>query len=720
MASPRKASPSKGQNQRKTPKLKSAEKLAVSQEIKVEDLLHDFLRQELAPDPNDGNSYYLGKVLDISDSSQNFNIFNDSISNMERFYSNYKTSEKLDGKTLLVHIPELYSTNDFTREDSLSTYTKFKINYYGESAVKKDDILKIVFKNNNSFKDPEIISIFRSDGNENYEVERQRLLDSFQSYRECRVLQISGSNASTLDLNNSYLATPVAGYYQLFNELNFILSNDGFKTFIREQGPNTNITFQQISQITYKIYADLKVKAKVEQTKLQNNIFQDSEAKPAFEERSDFEVLLRLNYNDVNTLKKFASFIDQKLSKFNFFSNIGSPAQLEGTKTFYLDISIDIQAVVGSNLDDVNVDKYLEFSEARKSGPSPSSSPATVQSSQTTETTLQQNTTPDACENAQPAVVDLYISTENKQKWTRNLFDSQFVDHFLKLETNVRLPIDYVPLRFPIKTTDDILQFENLKISGEKVNKKDSIVSYTFQELQKKNPKFYNIPQKILQKNEKEKLSIGIKSNYKDPQKTNYVSEKSLNFRIEQISNFLKNLKDLISQNEQVSSTDVLILPLNVVRANTGGNSDTESRHYYGQAVDFVVYVKLPNISNPNKPLIFQIPPIVVYFYCRKLAERQQFVENSGNGIFINESYNHFEFLFFPGDEEIPRDIKSGLTEDERKNGRLWVVGSNDDALKNIDKLKNSEKHKVLRDYLNANYARVGSGNPVQKILRLL
>lgn len=710
------SAPSKGQNLRRTPNLKSAEKIAASQAITIEDLKDEYFRDLFAPNPDDGNNYYLGIVLDVLKQGQEqqniFNIFEDSVSNLERFYSNYKTSEKLNGIKLLVHIPDLYSTADFTEQDILSRYTKFKINYFGSDPIKKYDILKIIFKNKNSFSDPEIVSIHRSDGNENFKATPNNLQSSTETYKDCRILQLSGSNAQSLDLNNSFLSAPIAGYYQLFSDLEFVFSPSGIKTFIAEQGLKIPLNFES-TQITYEIYADDKVKSKVTQNNLKDRIFQDSAATPPFESRQEFEVLIRLKSSSSEYLKRFASFIEKKLSRFKFFVQTGISVPLNNS--FYLDILVDIQADVGEDIENFTVDKYIEFSETKRQGPSPTPRADTVQSNQNPQQTVQAKLNPDPCQNTQPVSTELYISIDDKNKWIRSLYDSPFVEYFLNGKNSISLPITYVS-ESNIINVDDILSPANLKISGEKINKKDKIISYTFDELLKKNSKFYSIPQPILQKN----TNIGIKSNFKDPQKTNYISEKSLNLRIQKISNYLKILKNFIVSNEQVNNDDVLILPLNVIRANTGGAPDTESRHYYGQAVDFVVYVRLPDLQNPGKFKIFQIPPIVVYFYCRRISESKQEISISGYGIFIKENYNHYEFAFIPQDEENPKEVRLGLTDDEISNGRLWVVGSGVDEFKNINSLDNGEKHKLLVNYTNVNYAGATSANPVQKILRLL
>lgn len=717
------SAPSHGASQRKKPATRTAEKIAVNKNLTVEDLLHDFLRQQLAPDPNDGNNYYLGIVLSIQEAKQNdtsiYNIFDDSVINMERFYTNFKSAETETTKRLLVHIPELYSTNEYSKDSVYNRYTKFKINYSGGETIKVNDILKITFKNSSDFTDPEIISIHKSKENENYVLEAEKIRNSLESVNQCRVLQLNNGNLPTADLNSVYLETPFAGYYQLFSELAYVLSPDGFNTFIRQQPVGSDITIDKLSLIKYEIYADSKVKAIVEQPKLQANFKADKDGIPVIsDQREDYEVLIRLRLNDKKILTKFASFIDEKLSRFKFFSEITSvkDSEIKKDNTFYLDIIIDVEAISKEDLENISVDKYIEVSNQKKNGSGPSASSANTQSSQNSNQTVQQNSTFDPCENLQPQNTDIYVSINDTTKWTRRLSDSSFVNYALG-NSNLSVPLKGTNITSPQGFMNYLISEEYLKISGEKVSKKESVSTfYDFQELVKINPKFYSIPQKVIQTDKQKK--IGIQSNFKDNRKDNFISEGSLNYRISQISKFLGQLREDIAKKETNDKNKVLIIPLNVLRANRGAGSDQESRHYYGQAVDFVVYV---NFSNDlASPSIFQIPPEIVYLYCNKLSEKSNSVSNCGNGIFIKEMYNHFEYLVFPADERASTEVRVGLTEDERKYGRLWVVGGSNDQLKDIEKFKVAEKQKVLLDYISKNYAKLNTANPVLKIKDLL
>jgi hypothetical protein len=301
------------------PKSKHAEKIAVNQRLPVESLLEDFIRQELAPDSNDGNNYYVGKVVQvIAENNKDigiFDIFNDSVSNLERFYSNYKTQDKVITNQYVVHIPELYSTSRIDNGGSLlNYYTKFKINYSGKDAIKVNDLVKIVFKNAKNFSDPQIIAVYKSNGDDNSEVDlKGKITQSLQSYNNCRVLQLEGSAAPNADLNSSFVSDPVAGYYQLFDTLDYVFSPSGFQNFLRQEGPKNTINVDNLKKIIYSIYCDSKVKEiGKNKSNLKNNFKDDGSAIPKVvvgEDRSSFEVLVRLMFADEKSLEKYSKYI---------------------------------------------------------------------------------------------------------------------------------------------------------------------------------------------------------------------------------------------------------------------------------------------------------------------------------------------------------------------------------------------------------------------------
>ena len=100
--------------------------------------------------------------------------------------------------------------------------------------------------------------------------------------------------------------------------------------------------------------------------------------------------------------------------------------------------------------------------------------------------------------------------------------------------------------------------------------------------------------------------------------------------------------------------------------------------------------------------------------------------DNCGYGIFIDDVYNHFEFLGFVEGEQDPSKIKSGLTPEEKGNGRLWIRGSEKDktlseALKKGGTANVLSLKEVIKEYVKKNYLDPSTdGRTVFKFSRLL
>lgn len=719
---------------------KQLEKIAVNPNLPVENLLDEFLRQSLTPNVNDGNNYYIGHVVGVLDSKSKigmFDIFNDSTSNLERFFSNKNKRETKDVKKLIVHIPELFSVGDYaidTENDILNYVTKFRINYSGATKIKIGDLVKVVFKNNTTFTDPEILSVSDFYNESIIKTRKDSLKEKINSYLECRITQLAGSQGSPINLDSIFFKLPTSGYYQLFNEISLLLSKPGYINFASYLGKIDKENFiKELSQIKYQLFCDNKVKAIAElnsnlKTLLTGKILQKSLNDPV--DQLDYEVYLKISTDNIDisnnkdNLKQLTSYIQERIAdKHNFvIENLGI-FNTEGSTTnnqfFLLKIDVNLSSDVSV---DENVDSYIQKSEEIKNGGIPSTSGQETSITTAANTAfVQQNSNTQQCENPAAVINEYYINIKDIQKYKRNIDDRAYVDYFLNKPSDT-LPIPYPSAKekLPISSLD-ILSPKNLKLAGQYVKeKKNPFVS--FEDLKKENINFYRIPDKIAKLNqkaiEKGEEIIDINSNF-DNENKNFISEQALQFRIKKISNFLTQLKYVIARNEFVDSASdkkiidtekekrVLILPINVIRIKKGKSEYKFSRHYFGQAVDFTVYIKDLNDE------IYQIPPEIVYLYCKKTMAGSN--ELYGNGIFFNEMYNHFEFVFINDGEEnlLSLDNTKNLTQDEKRNGRLWVSGELPEGLKKIQDLTIEKLDKEIINYIT----KKASNN--QKILRL-
>lgn len=678
---------------------KHVEKASVKSNLPVEDLLQDFLRQSFAPNSNDGNNYYVGLVVKVITSGDEnlylYDIFEDSLVNQERFSNDTNKKEKEKTIKLLVHIPELFSIGhniivpgDAKFLDALHYASSFKVLYHGNDKINVGNYVKIVFKNNQSFKDPEIVSIYRADSEAkivNYA--NNRIIQAFQSELNCRVDQLSGSQAPSSNINLITLSTPTIGYYQFFNSLESLLSKNGQDSFKRNyiDNPAQDFSFNDLE-------ISIAISKKIESTAGNNAVVK---SKILSTESEDYLIYIILNHPKSEFLEKYASFIEKNITSYQFSSN-----GLEFTNENKIcTIIIDILAFKQKDGEVPSLDTYIKNSEEFKNSGIAVVADQDIEIPQQNSGTVTMNVTMDGCENQAPGNKELYFDYDLKYK--------PFVEFLLQGKKLVKLPWKYAT---EITKTEDLLNLENLKISSQKIAKNEELSVYNFEDLLKINKSFYSYPQRIL-KDAALMEKIKANSNFSNS-KNHFILKESLDARLYKIQKFLYSLRSKVAENEGIPITNVLVLPTNVIKARTTGKQDYEfSRHYFGLAVDFMVIIKFLDDS------IKQIPPLIVYLYCKKTAGNEK--SNTGNGIY--DKYNHFEYLNYQYDEESPKDLLKGLSNDERDNGRIWVNNTQiQEELKKINDQPIQKMDQNLVNYAMKKFGSITTGQTINKIMRLL
>lgn len=692
--------PAANQKSSKKSKNTNLEKIAVKPNLPVENLLAEFLREQLAPNPDDGNNYYIGVVVDVLTQQSKldfgiFDIFSDSISNLERYYNDQGDKSKEEIKKIIVHIPELFSTSHVSLGNPIFLETKFKINYSGSEPISKNDLVKIVFRNAQSFSDPEIISIHKSNGsNRLINIEHKKNYDIFNESNECRNLLIETNILTGADQNSVIQDSPYAGYKQLFSELKLIFSEQGYELFRLNQGDTSVFlqTFKENFKFSIRMSSNVDGISGISDEKTKGPKF-TLENKDGFEQQ-DYEVGVQISIsknlqNFTARAQQFSEFLIQHMDKYGFQSKTYIvPDEQNSSNPIVINHLIDIAVLPIGDL--ASFEKYKKRSEELEAGGNSVSQNQNVenipnsivtQNIQNTSTTVQPNTNPEQCPVTPPSVREIYINIEDKTKWTRKQ-DLKYVDYFLNnTETSSKsCPINYIagPNKGnkSISSTDVPIKKQNLMLSGDLFKKDSSSPFYTFEQLEKENKKFYNITQNALKLQKEQKKAIEINSSYSD-EKNNFITKTALNLNLEKLNYFLTAIRTLIANNEFAEIKDgdkrlekVLVLPINVIRKKPrSGAKFPDSRHYFGLAVDFVVYIKVGE-------KIYQIPPGIVFLYIRKIcALNSDVLRRTGNGVYVNELYNHFEILFTPDYEEKPSSFfktNKTLTNLEIQNGKVW------------------------------------------------
>jgi hypothetical protein len=686
---------------------KHSEKIAAKSSLTVNELLEDFLRQQLSPNSNDGNSYYVGYVVKVitkeDDNIYLYDIFEDSLVNLERFSNDTNKKETQNTKKILVHIPELFSFGqeiikpDKNYFDELHYSTAFKVLYTGNEAIEVGNYVKVVFKNNQDFKSPEITTVYKA--KEDFTIIQQtkdQIKKSFNDNLNCRTDQLFGSSPNSQNINTIAQQDPTIGYYQLFNNLELVFSRRGEENFARNYLSSyiaSNIG-STLSDLKTNIYCSKGVEKTVGKNVIcTNRIIANKEV-------NDYIIYLEVSHPNSDIITKYYDYLQKNLTavQFTFIKNEFTD---EGKK---LNIEIDILAFSIREGETPSLETYLNKSEVLKNGGSLVLSGQDIPAPEQSSGTIISKTTPDACENQIPTNLNLYLEPDRRYQ--------KFIDKLLLGKSNTILPYNY---GFPINNPEDLILTHALYFSGEKALNKDTKPMYTFSELEKINKNFYSTPERVLKlKKNNSNISLpSINSNFFDSKK-NYITEDALNLRLEKLSNFLLKLRENVRLTEQVPISNVLILPINVLRAKKINAKDFEfSRHYFGLAVDFVIFVKFPG------NLVKQIPSDVVYLYCRKTAGSDK--KTTGNGLYLDENYNHFEYLFDFFGEEDPKNSLKKLSSDEKENGRIWVKKKNlDGDLKEINDQSSQKIEQILINYVMKTKGSVITGQTTNKIMELV
>jgi hypothetical protein len=724
MGDPKVKKPSSSPSPSRGARTKHLEKIAVKPNLPVENLLDEFIRQSLAPDANDGNNYFIGHVVGKITSKndiQMYDIFTDSVSNLERFHASRNKRESKDiQQKLIVHIPELYSLGDVPTapdKDILHYVTKFRVDYSGPNEVKIGDLVKIVFKNSKLFTDPEVVSVHEYHNTiVTIDDKSSGLKDKLNAYLECRVDQLSGSNGAATNLNSTFYDLPKAGYYQLFDELSLQLSNVGYGNFSDSLGEVDKKAFvESLKPIKYRIFCDNLVKPIAEKKEnLKQNLVANllTEADGITANQLDYEVYVKVFVDNLNEnqeiLTKYVSYLESCIKdKYSFVVDDGGIIQKKNSSegSFYIKIDVNLSSSDASV--EESASSYVSKSEKLKSGPIPSQSEQDIPIAQLIGATIvEQNGTPETCENPIAAINDYYINIKNISKFKRKN-DIPYINLAFN-PTSLGKPADF-------NYAETVIN-KDIGIVGELLKTKKPNPYYTFKELKNKNPNFYSIPPKVVEKIKQKKIpeDVSINSNFDDDSK-NFITEDALNSRLGLLSTFLNSLRKRIAANEfseqnipiEEKIKKIFIFPINTIRAKSKNDPYKFSRHYFGQAIDFIVYLK-------DGDDVFQIPPEVVYLYCKKANNGSK--ELIGNGIFFDDMYNHFEFVNLNNGEENPASFinTKGLNEDEKQNGRLWLSGNLPDGLKNVKDSTVEKLHKEIVNYVS----KASAGN--QKISRIL
>lgn len=638
-------------------KAKVAERLAFDPFLPQQDLINEFIRNTITPDNDIGQTYYLGKVIDIIDTN------NSEIDIRDIFYSpsdNYQratkaTTEKktnTNRKMLLVHIPSFLTnaSNTTSKKLNYNSFTKIRVDYDEKDPVEIGYLVKIQFRNKDGFYDPYVVGVEKLE--KDYINQIEPAIEEFKKYQNCKITNFTiSNNLNNLSTNSN--TRPAGGYIQALSELNNVFSTsyiDSFKKIITqtEFGDFNKIVIRaNIIQVDASVYADFEIpknysyRLSVATTNQTNNYLIFGE-----------DIIISCEKPEKNNdLKdKFYDYV-----KSNFDSRFGYTfSKSEGNK-FVVDINSNFLV----NENKKSVEQYISISKIYKDFNSVATSvlPGKSTDKNASAQSIKPLNTIDKCD------ADISKDKSNYQlvydkKPTKDLISSDSLIIQKYYDDQISKTDSYIEKEYLYKLAND----------GKDISEQDFLNS-----IQKKNKKFYSSKEQNSNQNTNDRYGKNEK---------NYLNVGDIPNNFSKISSFLKALKKQIETletlkiDEPIKSEYVLVLPVQVLKIKPNqalsSQNDKNSRHYYGKAFDIRVYI----VSFQGGKKIYQIPPEIVALYANLLTVRGN--QTIGHGIFLDKKkrYNHIEFL------EDPKTI--GLPQEEW-NQKLLFTGGSDAVEKAID-----------------------------------
>lgn len=637
-------------------------------------------KKQLEPDKDKGVSFYYGVITNIiTDDTPNYDrrdIFHSYIDRAER--TNYTTVKPNTSRTIyFVHIPALHSiffNNENFASEKKELFPedlfKFRIEVLSDSVerdkVQIGSLVKIRFEDNNRHKNGVIEGVVEqnilqllTDKNT-----QQAVLENFEDYRNCLQDPLVNASGQGRIIFSSVLTNKDVMSLGLF---------DFFEYFTNSFAPEAEKKFASAdTTVVYSFDSSPNSFNNVESFRASNQYFNDVPliVESQFVTTGKYFIRSEGTITQANIIRLKIDTANDTLKSnlLNYFAVILKSSY--GLNTSIVDGNLQIEF----DIQQLEETDFLSYSQGRyEILKEYNISPTKTQFSKQEVTDIQNATSnPNnvPCENI--ITTDLYINTSKSEGWTR-VNDKVVLDHFFENKKS------------GIKSYDDY----------QIVNSTDAInlSPFSMNKVVASSNSFY-----FYSKTESDKTfeENGLVTN------GGRISVEKVESNLKLLKKDLNTLRQKIAKNESVTDQSVLILPINwfepkpLVKVPAG--RDPNSQHWYGRAVDFVVYIKIGST-------IYQIPPDVIYLYIQKFLKPTH--QNIGMGLFTSGgTYIHYEIL-------------DGLEPSKVKN-RFWTVETGGDELeKQLNEVSPSDFTITVENFVKSKRVIPGIGLP-QKIRNLL
>ena len=702
----------------------------------ISDVLIALAKKQLEPVKNKGKTKFLAVVTKVLEGHTSDPFLNEEY-DIDRVDGVTKQLQK-NSKVVLLHIPALYTyyenqsveiKNSTDLKQKIGTIDLYKISCVTTKNVQVNDIVNVEFEDPLNFKNPKITTSDKDDKRRlNLDVERfLKAKDILKEQNACKLLNTKEAQGyaikSKVFLNPG---NPRLGYAQFYTSLSDIAKKDNIlKQIVRNKssadlakiGLSASATSAQAyKELTtnskYHFSSSLNGNPKVVDYINSNTSIKPSEKIILITANDEDQRELYLKIETPNINNDFKVYIVEYLK-----SVITSEYNYSWTDSNDKGYKIDIFGSPSNKIDDSlkngKVSLAIEYSTKVDNV---SRNSATSMTEKTVRTPLTTSKTPDqtrldatkqdvavsqpaaemsVCDSNATVNSSLYINVEKNKKISFNSDTKRWEGLGIQLKNWFSNGLSLI--------IDGTFSKSNSFLTLKKLNNSD--FSYT-----KDVEIISGSPESI-----KQNASITNKKELRKPPKKEKVNpiQRGTNFvkvtnNLKQLTLFCKELTKLIAINENVSIDQVYLMPISVWRkyhkAKRNDGQDKNSRHFFGRAIDFTVYInydknmKLESKTIPTKGT-YEIPNTIIYLYVLallKLHKTKFGVCGIGllrDGTKRKSGYVHYEYMRETSNENV------GLLKNRRWVSQPKKKEKNTVYAKAFGQ-PDSNKDKIIKDFV--------------------
>ena len=668
--------------------------IANNRSTTISDVLIALAKKQLEPVKNKGKTKFLAIVTKVLEGHTSDPFLNEEY-DIDRVDGVTKQLQK-NSKVVLLHIPALYTyyenqsveiKNSTDLKQKIGTIDLYKMSCVTTKNVQVNDIVNVEFEDPLNFKNPKITTPNNKD-KLRLNIDVVKFLKAKKILKEqnaCKLLNTEEAQGyaikSKMFLNPG---NPRVGYAQFYTNFSDIAKKDNvLKQIVRNKSSaDLAMIGLSASATSAQAYKELTTNSQYHfssslngNTQVVDYINSNTSIKPSEKiipitanDEAQRELYLKIETPNINN--KFKDYIVEYLK-----SVITSEYNYSWTDFNDKGYKIDIFGSPSNNIDDSlkggGVTLAIEYSTRVDNA---SRNSATSMTEKTVRTPLTTSKTPDqtksdatkqdaavnkpaaeapVCDSVATVNNELYIPAKAAKSFNQDTKRWKGLGIQLKNWFSIGLSL----------IIDGTFSESNSFLTLKKLNNSD--FSYVKDvEIISGSPE--SIKQNALAKKKKELRKPPKKKKVNPIQRgTNSVKvEKNL----KQLTLFCKELTKLIAINENVSINQVYLMPISVWRkyhkAKKDDGQDKNSRHFFGRAIDFTVYINYDkNMKLESKTIstegTYEIPNTIIYLYVLallKLHKTKFGVCGIGllrDGTKRKSGYVHYEYMRETSNENV-------------------------------------------------------------------